>query len=101
MTRFLSILCIATLGASLPAIAETQRVTTHPYGGTTTVMRDCDAANGTYVCDRQGTYVGPEGRTVTRTSDAEGTATEGSRTITTTGPAGQTWATNRTWRRGN
>jgi hypothetical protein len=102
MKRFLSVLCIVTLGASLPAMAETTWTFNGPKGGTASGGRDCaGGGNGSYACSGQSTYVGPEGRTATRTWQGTGTATGGARHITTTGPNGQTFNGTRSWQRGN
>jgi hypothetical protein len=102
MTRFLSVLCIVTLGASLPAMADTTWTFNGPKGGTASGTRDCaGSGNGSYACSGQSSYVGPEGRTATRTWQSTGTAAGGERTTTTTGRNGQTYSSTRSWQRGN
>jgi hypothetical protein len=101
MIRLATLLCAITFGAGLPAVAESEWTWTGPNGGTASGARDCSASGGSYACSGQSTYVGPEGRTATRTWQGTGTATAGQRTVTTTGPDGQPRTRTFNWQRDN
>jgi hypothetical protein len=101
MTRLATLLCIITFSAGLPAMADGQWTWIGANGGTASGAGDCSASGGSYTCTGQTTYIGPEGRTTTRTRLGTGTATAGQRSVTTTGPAGETRTRNSTWQRSN
>ncbi len=100
MMRLISLLCIATLCTSIPAFADTQWTRTGPNGGTATGTQSCSGGGGGgYACSGQSTYIGPEGRTGTRTWQGTGTREGGQRTTTTTRPSGEPRTRTFTWQR--
>jgi hypothetical protein len=101
MTRLISLFCIATLGAALPALADTQWTRTGPNGGTATGARSCTAEAGAYACSGERTATGAQGRTATQTWQGHGTADGGARTATTIRPNGETRTRTFTWQRDN
>jgi hypothetical protein len=102
MIRLATLACVISLGAGLPAVADGQWTWNGPNGGTAEGTRSC-AGNGSggYACSGQSTYVGPNGRQARTDWTSTGTASEGQRTGTTTGPNGQTRTRSFTWQRDN
>jgi hypothetical protein len=102
MIRLATLACAITFAAGLPALADGQWTWQGANGGSAEGTRSCTGnGNGGYACAGSSTHVGPNGYTARNDWTSTGTATEGQRTGTTTGPGGQIRTRHFIWQRGN